>query len=155
MTRLAITPEELAPRPRTSAAPRAPLVPRERVGRKDRPDGRQEDITSYGGRARGYLGFRLGPVRAESEGPIPNEGPLARELRDRICARYGVSQVEIVSARRSREVVRARHHLMWLLRKETHWSLPHIGRFLGGRDHTTVMHGIRAHEARIRQGEAR
>jgi hypothetical protein len=151
MTRLAITPEELAPRPREVTAPKAPLIPRARVGRPDRP----EDIRSYGGSATGWLGFRLGTsVSAPSDdAAVPNEAHLARTLRDRIVARYGVSVTELASARRSRDVVRARHHLMWLLRQETHWSLPHIGRFLGGRDHTTVMHGIRRHEARLKAGE--
>ena len=30
---------------------------------------------------------------------------------------------------------------MYLLREETGASLPHIGAVLGGRDHTTVLHG--------------
>lgn len=29
------------------------------------------------------------------------------------------------------------------------WSLPQIGRFLGGRHHTTVLHGVRAHQRRM------
>ena len=30
---------------------------------------------------------------------------------------------------------------MYLLREDAHLSTPEIGRLLGGRDHTTVMHG--------------
>jgi chromosomal replication initiation ATPase DnaA len=42
-------------------------------------------------------------------------------------------------------VVDARNEAAWLLRK-LDWSLPAIGRFLGGKHHTTIMHGIRQHE---------
>jgi chromosomal replication initiator protein len=38
---------------------------------------------------------------------------------------------------------------MWLLKSMTSLSLPQIGRALGGRDHTTVMHGVRKHESRM------
>lgn len=37
--------------------------------------------------------------------------------------------------------------------RRPHLSLQAIGRAFGGRDHTTVMHGIRAHEARMAWSE--
>ena len=42
---------------------------------------------------------------------------------------------------RSREVTFPRQIAMHLLREETDASLPEIGQVLGGRDHTTIMHG--------------
>lgn len=39
---------------------------------------------------------------------------------------------------------------MYLARKEANYSLPRIGEFLGGRDHTTIMHGVnRIHDMRL------
>lgn len=39
------------------------------------------------------------------------------------------------------------------LRDETNLSYPVIGRVMGDRDHTTVMHGIKAVTKRLQQGE--
>lgn len=59
------------------------------------------------------------------------------------CAKfYNISVPEIVSASRSREMVQPRQVAMYLIRQETDASLPEIGGLLGGRDHTTVIHGI-------------
>ena len=52
------------------------------------------------------------------------------------------------SYRRHKIKVAARFKAMWLIRHETPWSLPKIGAYLGDRDHTTILHGIAAFEAR-------
>lgn len=49
----------------------------------------------------------------------------------------------------------ARHHAFYLCWRVTggkhrRYSLPRIGQFFGGRDHTTVLFGVRRHEARLR-----
>lgn len=50
---------------------------------------------------------------------------------------------EVIQSRTmARPVVRLRHELMWLLRDLTHLSLESIGQVIGGRDATTVRHGI-------------
>ncbi len=60
----------------------------------------------------------------------------------RVVARhYSLSEDDLKGPSRSRQIVTARHIAMFLLREETSLSLPQIGQLLGGRDHTTVMHG--------------
>jgi chromosomal replication initiator protein len=54
---------------------------------------------------------------------------------------YGVDSVDLTGPRRSRDIARARHVVMFMTRELTQMSLPQIGQVLGGRDHTTVMHG--------------
>jgi chromosomal replication initiator protein len=49
----------------------------------------------------------------------------------------------LLSARRSRDVVRPRQIAMFLAKALTSRSLPEIGRRFGGRDHTTVLHAVR------------
>ncbi len=58
----------------------------------------------------------------------------------------GVGVVDIKSDRRDARYVRARWIVAWLLRTYTPMSLPKIGTWLGGRDHTTVLHGCRGLE---------
>lgn len=59
----------------------------------------------------------------------------------------GVSQRDIKSANRTAAVVRPRMIACWLMRRCTPLSLPVIGRKLGGRDHTTVLHAVRVIDA--------
>jgi chromosomal replication initiator protein len=58
-----------------------------------------------------------------------------------VSSHYGISEQDMVSSRRPKEFVLPRQIVMYLAREETNASLPEIGQALGGRDHTTVMHG--------------
>jgi chromosomal replication initiator protein len=62
---------------------------------------------------------------------------------------YNLSIQELVSASRNRELVQPRQVAMYLIRQETDASLPEIGGLLGGRDHTTVIHGIERVKERL------
>lgn len=58
-------------------------------------------------------------------------------------ARYfGLSVEDLVSPSRSRPLTTARHVAMYLLRECTAMSYVRIGELFGGRDHTTVLHGV-------------
>jgi chromosomal replication initiator protein len=62
----------------------------------------------------------------------------------RIVARqYNVSRSDLLSSRRTANVVRPRQIAMFLAKTLTLRSLPEIGRRFGGRDHTTVLHAVR------------
>lgn len=60
-----------------------------------------------------------------------------------VARHYKVPRNELLSARRSRDVVRPRQIAMYLAKALTSRSLPEIGRRFGGRDHTTVLHSVR------------
>jgi chromosomal replication initiator protein len=71
-------------------------------------------------------------------------GATPRTAQDVIAAvaRYfGMATAALQSASRERAVAWARQVAMYLLREETSASLFQIGQQLGGRDHTTVLHG--------------
>ncbi|OHA46663.1 MAG: hypothetical protein A3A80_02255 [Candidatus Terrybacteria bacterium RIFCSPLOWO2_01_FULL_44_24] len=53
---------------------------------------------------------------------------------------YDIEEREILEKSRRQEVVRPRQVTMYILREELRNSYPFIGRKIGGRDHTTVMH---------------
>ena len=70
----------------------------------------------------------------------------------RIVARqYNVSRSDLLSSRRTANVVRPRQVAMYLAKTLTLRSLPEIGRRFGGRDHTTVLHAVRKIEGSGRQ----
>jgi chromosomal replication initiator protein len=73
----------------------------------------------------------------------------------RIVARhYNVSRSDLLSSRRTANVVRPRQIAMYLAKTLTLRSLPEIGRRFGGRDHTTVLHAVRKIEGLIGKDNA-
>lgn len=71
------------------------------------------------------------------------------------CANaYDVDYADIISARRTAEVMRPRQVSYYLARMMTHRTLPEIGRAMGGRDHTTVLSGFRKIEHLVKTDES-
>lgn len=66
-----------------------------------------------------------------------------RQIINVVSEYYRIPQREIMSNRRTAPVVRARQIGMYLAKTHTLRSLPEIGRVLGGKDHTTILHGVR------------
>ncbi|MCL5960531.1 MAG: chromosomal replication initiator protein DnaA [Chloroflexi bacterium] len=62
-------------------------------------------------------------------------------ILETVAQYYGVESASLRGAQRSREIVGPRQVAMYIMREETESSLSEIGQELGGRDHTTVMHG--------------
>jgi chromosomal replication initiator protein len=68
----------------------------------------------------------------------------------RVVARqYNVSRSDLLSSRRTANIVRPRQVAMYLAKTLTLRSLPEIGHRFGGRDHTTVLHAVRKIEALV------
>jgi chromosomal replication initiator protein len=73
----------------------------------------------------------------------------------RVVARqYNVSRSDLLSSRRTANVVRPRQVAMYLAKTLTLRSLPEIGRRFGGRDHTTVLHAVRKIESLVAKDTA-
>ncbi|MCJ8143719.1 chromosomal replication initiator protein DnaA [Ancylobacter sp. A5.8] len=60
-----------------------------------------------------------------------------------VAKHYNVTRADILSQRRTANVVKPRQVAMYLAKTLTLRSLPEIGRRFGGRDHTTVLHAVR------------
>ncbi|MEW6231636.1 MAG: chromosomal replication initiator protein DnaA [Chloroflexota bacterium] len=58
-----------------------------------------------------------------------------------VAAFYGLSVGALQGKKRDKEIVLPRQVAMYLLREETNASLVQIGEALGGRDHSTILHG--------------
>jgi len=92
-----------------------------------------------------YLGIPAPRVRVEVR-------PFAKKLNailNAVSKEFEVSERDLKSSRRGRNVARPRQAFYLLARNCTGKSLPEIGRFVGGRDHTTISYGITACETHM------
>jgi chromosomal replication initiator protein len=69
------------------------------------------------------------------------------DIQRTVARHYNVSRSDMLSSRRTANVVRPRQIAMYLAKTLTLRSLPEIGRRFGGRDHTTVLHAVRKIES--------
>ena len=65
------------------------------------------------------------------------------EIQRKVSDHYNIRLSDMSGPKRLRSYARPRQVAMYLCKKMTSRSLPEIGRRFGGRDHTTVMHGVR------------
>jgi len=65
-----------------------------------------------------------------------------KEIINQICTYYTIKPKDLKGKRRLKEVVRPRQVAMYLLRDLTDLPLTEVGELLGGRDHTTIIHGV-------------
>ncbi|HDZ82443.1 MAG TPA: chromosomal replication initiator protein DnaA [Roseobacter sp.] len=65
------------------------------------------------------------------------------EIQRKVSEHYNIRLSDMVGPKRLRSYARPRQVAMYLCKKMTSRSLPEIGRRFGGRDHTTVMHGVK------------
>ena len=65
------------------------------------------------------------------------------EIIKKCCDYYNIRQQDLLGQSRARSVARPRQMAMYLCKRLTQRSLPEIARKIGGRDHTTVLYGVR------------
>lgn len=66
---------------------------------------------------------------------------------------YGITSLDISSQKRNKEIVYPRQIVMYLCRNMTEAPLQAIGKYLGGRDHTTIIHGSEKIAAELEKNE--
>lgn len=82
------------------------------------------------------------PALVEFEMPVPVTPMISHIVR--VVARHYERHVnDLYGTRRSAHIVRPRQVAMYLARTLTRHGMPEIGRRMGGRDHTTVLHAFR------------
>ncbi|MBO9399214.1 chromosomal replication initiator protein DnaA [Shimia sp. R9_3] len=76
------------------------------------------------------------------------------EIQRKVAEHYNIRLSDMIGPKRVRTFARPRQVAMYLCKQLTSRSLPEIGRRFGGRDHTTVMHGVkRIEELRSSDGQ--
>lgn len=69
--------------------------------------------------------------------------PRLEDIVKIVARYYEISTMDIYSSRRTAKIVLPRQIAAYLAKTLTPRSLPEIGRRLGGRDHTTILHAVR------------
>ncbi|MEA2936262.1 MAG: chromosomal replication initiator protein [Variibacter sp.] len=75
--------------------------------------------------------------------PAEHKRVKIEDIQRMVARHFNVSRSDMLSSRRTANVVRPRQIAMYLAKTLTLRSLPEIGRRFGGRDHTTVLHAVR------------
>ncbi len=76
------------------------------------------------------------------------------DIQKLVAVHFNISRADLLSSRRTAQVVKPRQVAMFLSKVLTLRSLPEIGRRFGGRDHTTVLHAVRKIERTVAQDQA-
>ena len=77
--------------------------------------------------------------------------PTPDAILDYISKQFDVEVTVIKGNQRNRDAVAARHIAAYLIRSMTNLSQDEIGKYLGGRDHTTVMYSLRQIESKMKK----
>jgi len=67
-----------------------------------------------------------------------------------VAEHFAIDEIDLLGKRRVQEVVFPRQIVMYILRHELEHTLPQIGDELGGKDHTTIMHGVKKIETQLK-----
>ena len=71
-----------------------------------------------------------------------NKVITVEDIQKKVSVFYNVKISDLKAKKKNKTLILPRHTAMYLIRKLTDLSLPEIGRYFGGRDHTTVLHAI-------------
>ena len=73
----------------------------------------------------------------------------ADDVINAVCDFYHIKTTQLKGPKRDASLVRARQVTMYLLKSELRLTYVEIGNLLGGRDHTTIMHGVEKMEGLV------
>ena len=86
--------------------------------------------------------------------PNENKKVTIELIIDTVSEHYDISQADIISSKKSKNIAYPRQICMYLCRNLTEYSLEDIGKALGKRDHTTILYGIQKIEKDIKSDGA-
>jgi chromosomal replication initiator protein len=85
-------------------------------------------------------------------GPLVSERQVSiEEVLSMVANQFGVKVTDLKGSRKTREVSQPRQVAMYLARRLTRASFPEIGRSFGGKDHSTVVKGVKKIEEMLRE----
>ena len=73
------------------------------------------------------------------------------DIESVVATYFGITPANIHSSKKNRTVALARHFSMYLARKHTKMSSPEVGRFMGNKNHATVLLACKKIEGQLKQ----
>ncbi|MFH1559621.1 MAG: chromosomal replication initiator protein DnaA [Patescibacteria group bacterium] len=90
-------------------------------------------------------------ILQDSFSKIITESLTPDKIINIVCDFYGIEKEKIKSKARGSEIMKPRQVAIYLIRKKAKLSYPSIGKELGGRDHTTIMHAYNKIKSLLKQ----
>jgi chromosomal replication initiator protein len=100
-------------------------------------------ITAYAALTHQSIDLEMAADVLQDLGPIQTAAPIGPgQILAATAAAFGLAVSDLEGPSRRQPLARGRQVAMYLCRELTDLSLPKIGQLFGGRDHTTVLHGV-------------
>ena len=88
------------------------------------------------------ISLELAQQVMEDIAPKTKHEVTAEGILKLVALHFNIRTTDIRSPKRVRKLSLPRQICMYLLRKHLLMSFPEIGKFMGGKDHTTILHGV-------------
>ena len=82
----------------------------------------------------------------------PRKTLAISDVVEKVARYYDIDPASIYEKTRRKEVVKPRQIIMYILREDLQISYPAIGKKMGGRDHTTVIHSCEKIKGELKKG---
>lgn len=101
-------------------------------------------VTAYARLTRAAIDIQLASAALNALAPPPSpSAPTPEAILERVAQYFNTTPHALTGPSRVKPIAEARHIAMYLLREDAQLPLKAIGHLLGGRDHSTVIHGCR------------
>lgn len=142
-TRLAILRRNAAFAPQPIPEPVLEFIAARVVDNIRELEGALTRVTAYAALTHQPIDLEMAEDVLQDLGPSSTHAPVSPgRVLAATAEAFGLSISDLEGPRRHQPLARARQIAMYIVREMTDLSLPKIGNIFGGRDHTTVLHGI-------------
>jgi chromosomal replication initiator protein len=142
-TRLAILKRNAAFAPQRVPEPVLEFIAERVVDNIRELEGALTRITAYAALTHQSIDLEMAADVLQDLGPAQTAAPIGPgQILAATAAAFGVSVTDLEGPSRRQPLARGRQVAMYVCRELTDLSLPKIGQLFGGRDHTTVLHGV-------------
>jgi chromosomal replication initiator protein len=142
-TRLAILRRNAAFAPQPIPEPVLEFIASRVVDNIRELEGALTRVTAYAALTHQPINLEMAEDVLQDLGSASNQAPVSPgRVLAATAESFGLSISDLEGPRRHQPLARARQIAMYIVREMTDLSLPKIGAIFGGRDHTTVLHGI-------------